>query len=299
MSPSPLRTRVLSRLAPVPLLVAVVLGLAGCSGGLGGDSDAGTAAEVPMAGTADGAFADEAAAESGREDEAQERALIRQGQVTLVADDVAAAKDEVERVVDEYLGEVADERTETDDDGELSETRLVLRVPEDDFTEVLDEVSGIAELRSATSTSEDVTTQVIDTRVRIRAQEKSLRRVEQLLGQARSLRAIVAIEAQLTRRQAELDSLKSQRAYLADQTSMGTLTVRISRTVADATAAPADEKGFLAGLSGGWGALKSTAVALATVTGALLPFAVVAGVVAVPLLLLLRLRRSRRPVIPA
>jgi hypothetical protein len=92
--------------------------------------------------------------------------------------------------------------------------------------------------------------------------------------------------------------LKSQQAYLADQTSMGTLTVRIGRTVEAVAPAEVDEKGFVAGLSGGWDALKGTAVALATVAGALLPFAVVLGVVAVPLLLLLRARRTRRPVIP-
>jgi hypothetical protein len=181
----------------------------------------------------------------------------------------------------------------------MTRTRLVLRVPGDEFAEVMSEVSGVGELRSATSTSEDVTTQVIDTRVRVRAQEKILRRVEELLARARSLRAIVAIEAQLTRRQADLDSLKSQQAYLADQTSMGTLTVSIERKPSGGEKATvADEKGFVAGLSGGWGAFKTAAVALATVTGALLPFVIVLGVVAVPVLLVVRARRTRRPVVP-
>ncbi len=218
--------------------------------------------------------------------------------MVLVSDDVARARTEVESVLARYGGEIADERTETDDDGWMNETRLVLRIPSDDFAEVLVEVSEIAELRSATSTSEDVTTQVIDTRVRVRAQQQSLRRVAQLLARAQSLRDIVAIEAQLTRRQADLDSLKSQQAYLADQTSLGTLTVWIKKKPSADRVEADDDAGFAAGLSGGWSALKTVAVALATVFGALLPFGIALGVLAVPVLLVLRFRRTRRPVIP-
>ena len=48
-----------------------------------------------------------------------------------------------------------------------------------------------------------------------------------LLDRAQNLRDIVLIESELTRRQADLDSLEHQSAYLADQTSLATITVDI------------------------------------------------------------------------
>jgi phage-related minor tail protein len=159
----------------------------------------------------------------------------------------------------------------------------------------MDELGDVADLRSAKRTSEDVTTEVIDIGVRVRAQEKSLERVELLLARAQDLRAIIAIESQLTRRQAELDSLKAQQAYLADQTTLSTITVFLEQTE-QPQREERDEAGFLSGLEGGWDALARSATVLATVIGAVLPFAVVLLLLGVPLWLLVRsLVRRRQP----
>jgi len=56
-----------------------------------------------------------------------------------------------------------------------------------------------------------------------------------------------------------------------------------------------DDSGFLAGLESGWHGLKTFGVGLATVLGALLPWMVVAAVVAVPGIPLLRRFRRRAP----
>ena len=309
----------LRRLTALPLLL-MLLALGACSSDDSGDgadaggSTAGRTAvedvpdeEAPVAELADenlNAF-DTGAALSTRSASAPERpgepdgqqpAVISTGQVSLEADDVAVAKRGVERVVDELLGEITDERTESDDEGVMESTRMVVRVPSEDFATAMDRLSDVADLRSATSKAEDVTTEVIDTRVRIRAQEKSLRRVEQLLARATSIRDIVSIEAQLTRRQADLDSLKGRMAYLSDRTSLGTITVRVDRTLEPVTKPEPkeEEAGFVAGLSGGWKALTTVAVGLATAAGALLPFAVVGVLLGWPLLVLARRVNARR-----
>jgi hypothetical protein len=100
----------------------------------------------------------------------------------------------------------------------------------------------------------------------------------------------MAIEAQLSRRQAALDSLESQQAWLANQTSLATITVEIKRT--DVPVAEDDHSGFFAGLSAGWHGLKATTIGVLTATGALLPFLAVLALVGLPLLLLVR-RRAR------
>jgi hypothetical protein len=258
------------------------------SGGSGGSDAGGVSAE-------DSATSRDLSSASGDAPASPEteRAIISSGTVSLTSKDVGAARQDVQRIVDAQGGEVTEEDTETDDDGETSYARMVLRVPSSAFDAAMQALEDVAVLRASTRGSEDVTTQVIDTGVRVRAQEASLKRVETLLAEARTLKDIIWIESQLTDRQAELDSLKSQQTWLKDQTSLSTITVDITAKAEAEAEGPDDEPaGFLSGLKGGLDALGGTAVVVATVVGALLPFAVVLLVLGLPVWLFLRRRRS-------
>lgn len=307
--------RVAGPLAALTMTAALVAGLAACSGSGGSDSasDSGGAASGESLGSSDGstAYDSDMAAEApasssksstGTSDGAPaartpaiERSVISTGTVSLVSDDVATARRDVQRVVDAQQGTVSEEQTDTDDEGEASYSRLVIRVPSKSFSVTMQALEKAAELRQSQVTSEDVTTQVIDTDVRVRAQESSLRRVEQLLARANSLKDIIWIESQLTRRQSELDSLKSQQAWLSDQTSESTITIDIERKHAEKTAKEeSDDAGFLAGLKDGMKALGGFATAMATITGALLPFAIVLAIFGLPVWLVVRRSARRR-----
>jgi hypothetical protein len=290
----------LRNLAAVLLLLAV-LGLTACSGG-GGDADesaagGGVAADeaAPAEDRADGdAGARNATLVADEELAPTPKAVIATGMVSLTGADAGQVRFDVGKVVDAHDGEVAEEETETDDKGNVTRSRLVVRVPVADFDAAMDELEKVARLASSTRNADDVTTEVIDTDVRIRAQSESLKRVEVLLAQAQSIRDIVAIEAQLTRRQAELDSLKARQAYLADQTSMSTITVYVERQTAAERKAEEDDTGFLAGLGDGWDGMTTFLVGLATVTGLLLPFAVLLLVLGLPTWIVVRGQLRRR-----
>ena len=309
----PLPSRALpARLALASAGLVVLLATAAC--GSSGDNDAGGGASVPepaadRAGVdgpansvANGADFEDSALRTANdmdgekaesESNAQTVAVISTGTVSLESDDVGAARFKVQKIVSTYRGTISQEETTTGDDGKTDTSRMVLRIPSMQFTKVTQELEGVADLIESSSGSEDVTTQVIDNEVRIRAQTKSLERIEALLAQATNLREVVAIESQLTRRQAELDSLKSQQAYLADQTTLSTITVFIERTHEEKD--DKDETGFLRGLSAGWGGFVAAMVGLATVLGFLLPFAVVVALFGVPIWMGLKNVRRRRP----
>lgn len=224
-----------------------------------------------------------------------ERAVISTGTVSLRSKDVAEARREVQRVVDAQGGDITDENTETDDEGATSYSRLVVRVPSAKFNAAMVALEEAAELRSSNRGAKDVTTEVIDTDVRVRAQESSLKRVELLLSRAQSLKDIIWIESQLTSRQAELDSMKSQQAWLRDQTSFSTITVDITAITEKDKVEEEKETGFLAGLDGGMKAMGASLSAIATVVGALIPFAVLLLVLGLPVWLLVRRRRTTQP----
>ncbi len=296
------------------LAAAALLSLTACSGGsdsastetalVAGGGAGDTAAEAPDASAAydAGGGASKAAPEARNAvDLVEQQAVIRNGAVSLRSDDVGKTRFDVQALVDQHNGTIADDKTETDRTGKALRARMVLRVPSADFDEVMSALGNgeLAELASTTSTAEDVTTQVIDVDARIKAQQASVDRVRQLLARAESIRDIMAIESELSNRQAQLDSLTQQQAYLKDQTSLATIKVSIERKPDPVVKKKHEDKtGFLAGLGAGWDGLRHAVVAALTVVGALLPFAVVALLLGVPVWLLVR-RLRRSPAAPA
>jgi hypothetical protein len=296
--------------ALLPTLAVLAVALAGCSGDHGADgtagssagsaagSTAGSTAKAPAAANDLAGSADSLRSVPAAKDQptpiSQPQALIRRGDVELTAGDVGKAQFEVQRVVDRYGGEVSEERTTTGDNAKPAYTRMVLRIPSADFDRAMEALKGLegADLESADTSSDDVTRKVIDVRTRLQVQRQSIARITALFDRARSIRDVMAIEAQLATRQAELESLERQAAYLANQTSLSTITVSIDATPAT-KAAPKEATGFLAGLSAGWHTLVATAVALATVAGALLPWLVVLALLGPLALLLARAVRRR------
>ena len=291
---------------------ALLLSLTACSGGsdadsptdAGGGADGGAAGAPAMQEGADAAeVPPEAPADASRGYKAAnavdlqaQQALIKTGAVSLLSDDVGKTRFDVQALLDQHNGQVAEDKTETDKSGQPLRSRMVVRVPVQDFDEVMDALGRLDQLVSTTTSSEDVTTQVIDVDARIKVQEASVERVRQLLTQAQSIRDIMAIESQLSNRQAELDSLKQQQAYLKDQTSLATINVNIERKPDAIVAKKKDDRtGFLAGLDAGWDGLKGTVVAVLTVVGAVLPFAGVGLLIGVPVWLLVRRVRRTPP----
>jgi hypothetical protein len=282
-----------------------VLGLAGgCAAGDGsdeGDDSGGSSAEMPAGaarddagGGEDGSFAvadtgqaalsEETSAREPGAPADEEQKLISNGAVQLKSDDVAKAIFDIRNVVDTYAGEVEANETQTDDEGDPLRARLQIRVPTDQFDEAMLDLEDVAVLISSSGNTKDVTTEVLDRDIRVQVQRRSIERISLLLEQATSIRDIVAIEAQLSQRQADLAVLEKEQRYLADQTEMATINVSVER-ITDKQKPPPEKKddsGFFAGLDSGWDGLKTFGVGLATVLGALLPWMVVAAVLAIP-----------------
>ncbi|MFC5728681.1 MULTISPECIES: DUF4349 domain-containing protein [Nocardioides] len=291
-------------LASMALAVALTTGACAAGDSMTSSEDSGgvaePAADAPAAATDGGGddagqTDDRAMDRSGLAGEGVEPrtpAVIATGTVSLEADDVGDARFDVQKIVDRAGGSVVEQETTTDDDGELDTARIVLRVPSERFAETLDALERVGSLQSSTTGTDDVTTEVIDVDARIRAQEKSVRRIEALLARATTLREIIAIEADLSQRQADLDSLKSRQQWLEDQTARSTITVHLERTDDEEEEETAD--GFLGGLRAGWDRFVDGGAAALTVIGFVLPWAIALAVILVPALLWLRASRRRR-----
>lgn len=263
-----------------------------------GGASSGSAGEQVTPEVADGPLSSRSAVGDAAARTPLERAVVATGEVRVETRRVERARDEALSLTRTWGGLVADEQTGSDGEGRPASSTLVLRVPTPRFATALEELADLGRVTEQTRSAEDVTTQVVDTRARVRAAERSIRSIESLLSRAERLGDVIRIESDLARRQADLDSLKQQQAYLADQTSLSTITLHLDRPSATPPP-PAETRGFLAGLAGGWDAMAASGVVLATAVGAVLPFAALLALVGVPLARVLRRRRTATVTDPA
>lgn len=311
--------------APATVMLAVamltVALLAGCGGGSATTSSSGTVASgapgareasgtqgAPGAQRGDGKDGAATSLPGGRAGAAapaiSDQRVVRTADMTVRTGDVPAASTKVRQAAQDAKGFVADERTSTTPGDPRAEDAVrrrgyvesvfTLRVPTSALDRVMEQVASTGTVLSRTQSSEDVTTQYVDTRSRVLSQTASVARVRALLARATSLGDIVQIEGELSRRQADLESLQAQLASLENRTALSTLTVSLTPTALARPPAPT-VGGFLGGLRSGWAALLASMTVLLTVIGAVLPFLVVLALIGVPILLWLRRLRARRP----
>ncbi|MFD7990210.1 DUF4349 domain-containing protein [Streptomyces mexicanus] len=288
------------------LLLAAALTVAGCSAGgdSGGSSDskaaargtAGGQAQQDAPGTGGGAASSTGGAASGAKATAAPKAtsqVIRTAALTVEVEDVPKALDAARAAAEDADGYVGDETTTRDEEGH-ERTRVVLRVPAARYDEVLTALQGTGTLVERTARAQDVTDQVVDVDSRIRSQRASVARVRALMDKAGDLSEVVRLEGELSRREADLESLLAQQASLKDRTRLATITLSLSEKPAGEQAAAHDEPGFADALGGGWHVFVTLVRWLVLALGAVLPFAVAAALLVLVWLRLVRPRLPRR-----
>jgi hypothetical protein len=235
------------------LAVALLALTAGCAGGLSGDgggADAGTdgsrdggdAGGQADAGddAGDGAAdrdGDGSGDESGGEAqssqaayEAQDRAIIRTGHARLRVDEFDAARDRIVNVAESRGGFVAgsEQRVERDDEQTWTEGRVTIRVPSEAFGEAFRAVKDEGEVVRSSSSSKDVSDQLVDLEARITNLENRRDRLRQLYEAANSTDETLRVGRELSQVQEEIERLRARQRSLQDRVAYGTITVELT-----------------------------------------------------------------------
>lgn len=253
---------------------------------------AATEMESATADVASAAIADADLAAAG------DREIITSAHATVRVDDIAAGVDAVTALATEYDGYV--EGTEVSVDPQAVDTSMPveyggdrgwvsIRVPSDALTEVITALGDAGTVVSSSVSQQDVTTAAIDLRARVDATQASVTRLTELMAQSGSVAELIEAEVALSNRQAELESYTQQLAVLEGQVAMSSLSVELTPQVTTTSPEP---NGFLDGILAGWNGLIVSLNALVLSLGFVLPWLVIAGLVAI-VIWLVRRRRSR------
>lgn len=284
------------------------------STGDGADSDADEAVEAETGGAGEDGAAQgqDAAGPVTTQDESEEesgsatsqtlpegRMIARDATLSVEVEDVGPGSSRVRAAAAAADGYVVQEEVHPgDEEDDRGYATIVISVPTAKLDQALGQLEEIGEVTERGMTSLDVTADYVDTSARIATLEVSVERTRALMDQATSIEDVVALERELSSREADLDALKAHAAALEGDVSRSTVTVSLTQAV-DAEEEPVEEAaaagGFLHGLERGWDAFTTAGSAALTALGAVLPFAGLAALVALPVLALRR-RRTRREV---
>ncbi len=140
--------------------------------------------------------------------------------------------------------------TRTTESGDAPSGTVTVRVPVAAFEDLLDQVRRLGDVRSVTTSATDVTAQYTDLEARLGALAATRGQLLTILGEARAIPDVLAVQDRLNAVQIEIESLEGQRRVLADQSELASLAVTLLEPGA-AEAAPAVEPGD-GGLGGAW-----------------------------------------------
>jgi len=277
--------------------VAAVLLLAGCSAASTGASSG--PVDVAQPGTApqgDGSFVAEGGASGSADSAAKaDQSVITTGWITITVDDPAKATDDALTIVEGLDGRIDSRSQQAGTDNLRPSSQLTIRIPSDSVDAAVEQLGALGTVDQVSISSSDVTLQVRDLDAQIKALQASVDRLLALVGQAATTADLVQLETAISDRQAQLDSLVSQKQYLADQISYSTLTLDLQEKGALPSSVPGD---FWSGLAAGWASLTAALAGFVVVIGVLIPWLLPLAVIAAIVVLIVTLSRRSKKAVP-
>lgn len=258
----------------------------------GGAPAPGAPVEEPAAEEAESGGQDETAA--GQDGQVQEQLIIRTGNLEIVVEDTEATIDEIARRAAASGGWVVS--SNVFQSGEAKSGSTTIRVPVDQFDAMVEQIESMAlEVLNTSTSGEDVTEEYVDRQARLQNLEATADRVRSFLEDADDVEEALAVNAELSRLEGEIESIRGRIQYLEQSAAFSTITVRITP---DALSQPIEV--------GGWrpaGVARDAIEALITALQGLATIAIWIIIVLLPLALLvliplwviyLVIRRRRR-----
>ena len=270
------------------LSLACLLALTGCAPGADSVEESGIGMASP-----DIAYTEDMAVEmdmARAEDSAGsfEPDIIRTGFLSLSVDSPSDTADEITEVVEAAGGRIASRSDYTPVDFGQPSSYLEARIPYEVLDDTVASLQNLGDVQEVSLNTADVSLQKVDLDARIDVLEAAITRLNELLADAASTSDLIAVESALSERQAELDSLQSQRDYLSDQTLFATLSISL---ITPDNARPADPDGFLDGIIRGWESILAFFAGVIVWAGILVPWV---GLVGLIVLLGIVVRKVRR-----
>ncbi|HED24146.1 MAG TPA: DUF4349 domain-containing protein [Firmicutes bacterium] len=225
------------------------------------------------------------------------RHIIRNGSIDLSVKDTRETIQKVRELVSNVDGIISSSNIYEIRDGQYG-ANLTLRVPENRFDAVMEQLEDLGKVNNTQTGMDDVTMQYIDLESRLNNQKAQEERLVEILEMAENVEEVLEVEKELARVRGEIESMTSQLNYLKDQVTYGTIFLNLREEAISAenispgafhNLGQKTGEAFITSINFILNAISYIIIAFS----AMLPVLVVIGVIALLIWLLIR-RLSRR-----
>jgi hypothetical protein len=134
------------------------------------------------------------------------------------------------------------------DTGSLRTGTITFQVPTDKFNDAISQVRALGTVQNLVIGGQDVSAQYVDLQARLKNEEAQRDAMLALLGQAKTVAEIIAVQTQLGQITAQIEQLKGQITYFDHATSYSTISVSVHEAAVALKPANTDSWGVSAAL---------------------------------------------------
>jgi len=196
-----------------------------------------------------------------------DKKIIKTANLNLEVKDYNAYNSSLREKLKQFGGYIAQE--EQSQSEYKIENILTIKIPVDQFDDAVTSISlNVEELNEKKITSEDVTTEVIDTRSRLEAKKQVRLRYLDLLKQAKNMEEILSVQSEINGIQEQIESAAGRMEYLQHSSSFSTIHLTFYQ-VLNGAAIDSDKPTFLTRITNafrfGWNWIGELSIAIVSI----------------------------------
>ena len=229
----------MKKILPFSFIIIASLILAACGWGARSQTPAYEASESPammeqpaMAPEA-GMAADRATTNSGSglPAAAIERIVIKNADLAIVVSDVERRMKNIQIMAEQMGGFVVSSnlyQSYTSDYVEVPEAQVLIRVPSEKLEEAMDQIKkDVVEVQSESISGQDVTSEYVDLKSRLKNLEAAEAQLDEILKQATKTEDVINVFNQLVYYREQIELVKGQIKYYDEAASLSAISVRL------------------------------------------------------------------------
>ena len=159
------------------------------------------------------------------------RSIIYTGWMSLETDDIDLTINKIKQVIlssNGYVDNISVDKSEKFEYGYIT-----VRVPQDQFSNVVQSIENLGELKNKNISNNDITDQLFDLKIRIENAKATEARFLQILDKAVNISDILQIEQELNRIRTDIEILEGHINNLNNRIAYSSLTINVSKTIDD------------------------------------------------------------------
>lgn len=180
-----------------------------------------------------------------------DKKIIKNANLALEVKDYNAYNTSLRNKVKQFGGYVGQEEQNQSD--YKIENTLIIKVPVDQFDDAVNSITtNVKGLKEKKISSQDVTTEVIDTRSRLEAKKQVRLRYLDLLKQAKNMTEILSVQAEINGIQEQIESAAGRMEYLQHSSAFSTINLTFYQ-VLNASANDSNKPSFATRITNAFG----------------------------------------------